>query len=551
MPSQLEALVRQLTISQRIGIVGGALASVAILVAFVMWAGTPDYQPAFTNLSPADAGAISEALRTAKIPFQVTDAGTTVLVPQTSLADARVAAAQAGVTTDSSTQGFSLFDKSGFGMSEFDQQVTYQRALEGQLTQTIQSMAGVSSAQVAIVQAQSGLFSDQDKPATASVVLKMRNGMPADAALVRGIVSTVAGSVAGLTADNVTVVDDQGHVLAGTQDSASAGALATQQAVEGQLSAKVQSLVDQALGPGHASVAVAATMDFNKVEQEITTYAPVTTGNYTPVSVHTITEQYAGSNGSSAGGVPGAVSNIPGLPQYPGNLPAPTAAPSASPGASASPAASPTPSQSTAVTASASPGGYVHTEETVNYDLSQTVQKVSQEPGLVKRLSVGVLIDQAAMGSITPDTLKTAIEAAIGADTTRGDVVSVSAVPFAAAASASKASSSGASDMLGSVGGIAGTVFGILIALVLLFLVWRNMRALGRRADDMTLLASASVPTTYDATGATVSPVLHAELPEPTPQARIQERLRMVADERPDALVGLMHGWLREDQKKS
>lgn len=547
---QFQQLLRQLSLGQRLGIAGAALATVGLLVALVVWAGQPNYQPAFTSLSASDAGAVSAALRTAKIPFQVADAGSTILVPAGQLSDARVAAASAGISTDGGGQGFALFDKSGFGMSEFDQQVTYQRAIEGELTKTIQSMDGVASARVAVVQAQQGLFSSQDKAATASVVLKMRNGQAPSGGLVRAIVSTVSGSVAGLTADNVTVVDDQGRVLAGGQDALPAAGLAAQQGVESQVEAKVQALVDSALGAGHSSVAVAATMDTDKVEQQITTYTPVTTGNYTPVSVQRTTETYAGAGATGAGGIVGAGSNVPGLPTYPGNLPVATAVPSASPGASPSPSASPGTTTTTTTTAN---GGYVKNQETVNYDLSQNVQRIIREPGSVKRLSVAVLIDQKAAGSITPDSLKTSIAAAIGADTTRGDVVSVTAVPFAAAAAAT-ASGGLPSGLIDTATGMASSVVGVLVGLVLLFLVWRNLRALRRRAEDAALVSatspSAQLTGGYGATGAPLAAAAAAELPAPSPQARIQERLRMVADEQPDALLGLMHGWLREDGQR-
>ena len=145
MIEQFQLLLGQLPLARKAGIAVGAGISALLLVAFVAWAGRPNMQPAFTGLSTTNAAAISAALRTAKISFEIADAGATILVPVASMSEARVAAGAAGLGTDAAT-GFELFDKSNFGMSEFDQQVTYQRALEGKLTTSIQAMGGVNRA---------------------------------------------------------------------------------------------------------------------------------------------------------------------------------------------------------------------------------------------------------------------------------------------------------------------------------------------------------------------------------------------------------------------
>jgi flagellar M-ring protein FliF len=202
----------------------------------------------------------------------------------------------------------------------------------------------------------------------------------------------------------------------------------------------------------------------------------------------------------------------------------------------------------------------VKQETTVNYSVSQTVQHVVTEPGVVKKLSVAVLVDQAALNGLTADTLKVSIAAAIGADTTRGDVVAVQSVSFAAQASAGTAAAAAAApDMVKTVGGMSGTIIGAVFAAVMLLLFWMNLSSLRRKAEETVLdlgpagstpalspsQSRAGIPasTNPDAPAA-------ADVPNATPQARIQERLRMVADERPDALVGLMHGWLREEERR-
>jgi flagellar M-ring protein FliF len=536
MIDQLTLLVRGLTISQRIGILFGSLFSVLLLVGLVMWAGAPQLQPAFTRLSTADAATIGDALDSAGIPYELADAGATIKVPAAQLAAARVAAGGAGFSSDGVT-GFELFDKQGFGASEFDQQVTYQRALEGKLTKTILKLDGVEEATVSIVAAETGVLAGSDRPASASIYIRMGGGRRPSASLVQGIVLTVATSVSGLTSSNVTVVDADGTVLAGPDDAAST-ALTIQGTVERTLAAKVQALVDTALGPGHASVAVSALLDLDKVEKQVRTVQPITSDNNTPTSWQTSGEVYGQGAASGAGGIPGTTSNVPGLPSYPSA--------SASPGASAGPGASASPSPD-----------YAKWSQTVNYANSETVATIVQQPGAVRRLSVAVLLDQGAMGGNSAESLKAAISAAIGADDARKDVVSVNAVSFAAAAAAIPETGP---DLMAMVSQVVPTVGGALLALVLVFLVWRNMRALRGRAETMQLAATRLQVPALGA-GGELSPALAAaaaaagriemaELPSINgAQARIQERIRVIAEDKPDELVGLVNTWLREDDR--
>jgi flagellar M-ring protein FliF len=567
MNEQVQSVLKQISITQRIGIIGAAIAAAAMIGVLVMFASKPDYTPAFTSVSAADATTIEGALRAANIPYQVADAGTTIEVPVESLGDAKIAAGSAGVSSGggNDTTGWNLFNNQGFGQSQFDQSVTYQRALEGELTKTIQSMDGVASARVSIVLAQTAALSSQDTPASAAVVLSMTGGQTPSSGLVQAIVNTVARSVQGLTTDNVVLTDDQGHVLAGAANSIDTAAAQAKDLVEQQTKTKIENLLAVALGAGHASVAVSADVDTSKVEQQITTYAPA--GSDPPVSIHAITETYGATGTNGACGIPGTDSNVAGVPSYPGVCTATTtAAPTAAPSAAASASASASPSASAGATAAAAAtateaagSGYSKSDTTVNYSVSETVQHIVTEPGVVKKLSVAVFIDQSALGTLTADNLKTSIQAAIGADTTRGDVVAVQAVSFAAQPSAATTATSSSTDMVKTVGGMSGTIFGAVFALAMLVLLWLNLGALRRRAEDTVYdLGPSGTPAAFmpvpnragiPASTAPDAPPA-ADVPSATPQARIQERLRMVADERPDALVGLMHGWLREDDRR-
>ena len=569
MNEQVQAVLKQVSITQRIGIIGAAVAAVAMIGVLVMFASKPDYTPAFTGVSAADATTIEGALRAASIPYEVADAGTTIEVPMDSLGDAKIAAGSAGYTSGSGTdtQGWDLFDSQGFGQSQFDQSVTYQRAIEGELTKTIQSMDGVAAARVSIVLAQTGAVSSEDTPASAAVVLSMTGGKTPSSGLVSAIVNTVAKSVQGLTNDNVVVTDDQGHVLAGAANSIDTAAAQAKDLVEQQTRTKIETLLDAALGSNHASVAVSADVDTSQVQQDVTTYAAA--GSNPPVSISQNIEQYGATGSSGACGIPGTDSNVAGLSSYPGICPAagttaaPTAAPSATPSPTASASASPGASTSAAAaTAASSPAagtGYSHVQTTINYSVSQTVQHIVTQPGVVKKLSVAVFVDKASLGTLTADTLKTSIEAAIGADTSRGDVVAVQAIAFAAQPTAgTNAASSSSTDIVKTVGNSSGTILGAVFALVMLALFWMNLGALRRKAEDVydlgpagSIPAFAPIPNRAGIPASTAPDAPPAaDVPSATPQARIQERLRMVADERPDALAGLMHGWLREETRR-
>ena len=535
MIDQLTTLVRQLTISQRIGIVFGSLMSVLLLVGLVMWAGQPQMVPVFNDLATKDAETITTSLDSAGIPYELAAGGTVVKVASADVGAARIAAGGAGYTTDGTT-GWEIFDTTGFGSSEFDQQVAYQRALQGELTRQIEDLAGVQDASVTIVAADQGVLTTEDQAASASVYIKMAGGREPDDALVQGVAGLVAGAVKGLTPQAVTIVDANGTVLWGP-DNASSTALTIQGTVERSIAAKAQGYLASILGPGKSTVAVTAELDLDQVAKTVTSYE-VGKGN-PAASTQWSREIYGTGVGNGATGIPGTTSNIPGIPSYPG------ASPAASPGASITP-------------------DYLKEGATINYANTATVANIVQTPGTVKRLHVAVLVDQAALtaaGITAPEVFQPAIEAAVGADTIavadggRGDIVNVQQVTFPA--SAGLAATAAGPNIMGMLGDIIPTVAGGILALVLLVLVWRNMRALRGRAEDMQLLAARMTPAQLGSGELAMAGAYggygEAEVPElaalSSPQAKVQERIRLMAEERPEELAGLVNTWLHEDEK--
>jgi flagellar M-ring protein FliF len=537
MIEQLTTLVRQLTISQRIGIVFGSLMSVLLLVGLVMWAGQPQMVPAFNNLAAKDAESITAALDSAGIPYELAAGGAVIKVPSAELSNAKVAAGAAGYSPDGTT-GMEIFDNPGFGASEFDQQVAYQRATQGELERQLMDMEGVQDAQVTIVAADKGVLSSDDQAASASVYIKMAGNRTPDAALVQGIAGLVSGAVAGLTPKSVTIVNADGTVLWGP-NNASSTALTIQGTVERATVAKAQAYLMSILGLGKSSVAVTAELDLDQVEKTVRSYQ-VGEGN-PAVSTQWNREIVANGAANGVAGIPGTTSNVPGIPAYP----------------NASPAASP---------AASIPSDYVKEGATINYANTETVAQITQVPGTVKRLSVAVLVDQDALTAtgISAENLNAGLMAAVGAVQAadpanpvageRNDTFQVLPAKFP---TADPAAAAGGMDIMKMAGEVIPTVAGGMLALVLLFLVWRNMKALRGRAEDMQLLAARMNPAQLGA-GELAMAGGHlgygdSELPELTPmnspQAKVQERIRLMAEERPEELAGLVNTWLHEDEK--
>jgi len=532
MIEQLSTLVRQLTISQRIGIVFGSLMSVLLLVGLVMWAGTPQMVTAFNDLAVTDTESITAALDSAGIPYELASGGTEIKVGSADVSAARVAAGSAGYSADGTT-GWETFDSPGFGASEFDQSVAYQRALQGEKEREIEKMTGVQDASVTIVAAQQGVLATDDQTASASVYVKMTGGRQPGEAMVASITSLVAASVAGLTPANVTVVDANGQVLAGPNNESST-ALTIQGTVERALAAKARAYLATIYGADMVNVAVTARLDLDKVARTVRSYE---IGEGNPAVSTQWTREIVGegaANGST--GIPGTTSNVPGIPAYPG------ASPAASPAATIAP-------------------DYVKEGATINYANTETVSEIIQAPGAVEGLSISALIDATAFSGagVSAEDVQAGLEAAMGVvksdvagernDTVK--VVSSARFPVAVVADAGLPTAM--------IGDIVPTVAGGLLALILLFLVWRNMKALRGRAEDMQLLAARMSPAQlgsgelamagaggyggFDESG------IPEIAPLSSPQAKVQERMRLMAEERPEEIAALVTTLLHEDKK--
>jgi flagellar M-ring protein FliF len=279
---QLQNLLKNISVGKRIAIFILVVGSLLGFVFLMNWAGQSEFHPLYTNLDSQDAGIILNRLKDQKIPYRISSNGSTILIPQEHLYETRMDLASEGLPQGGSI-GFEVFDNVKFGMSEFAQNVNYQRALQGELARTINGFAEVDSSRVHIVLPEKSLFVKDEQSASGSVVLKLRHGQWLTQEQVQGIVHLVSSSVSRLDPENVTVVDSNGRLLAGQKDDSdlatpSSDQLDYQAKVERKLESRVLTMLEKALGANKAIVSQSNVpennpTEINKVKDENTTFA--------------------------------------------------------------------------------------------------------------------------------------------------------------------------------------------------------------------------------------------------------------------------------------
>ncbi len=420
----------------------------AIAVAGWTWAHTPTFAVLFTNVSERDGGNIIAALQQMNTPFKFSEAGGAILVPQQQVHELRMRLASQGLPKGGLV-GFELMETQKLGMSQFIEQINFQRALEGELSRSIQSLAAVQGARVHLAMPkQTGFLRDDQKP-SASVVLNIHPGRNLDPNQVAGIAHMVASSVPNLPAANVSVIDQSGNLLSADKGNGrNAGLDATQlkyvQEIEANTVRRIENILAPMVGPGNFRAQVTADIDFSQAEQVAETYKP----NSAPdISIRSQQVSEGGGGSPAAAGVPGALSNQPPVPAT-APLTAPPApgtpgagAPGAPTGATATGAIAA--KATTAATAANTAAG--RHDATTNYELDKTIRHVRQPVGAIKRLSVAVVINhrktvaQDGKASYKPlagkemAQINDLVKEAMGFSKDRGDSLSVQNSPFATA----------------------------------------------------------------------------------------------------------------------
>ncbi len=277
-PKGLKEIFDRLSVSQKVSLAGLTLLTVLAIIALLTWANRPQYTILFTDLSSSDAAKIRDQLQDDKVPYKLESSGSTILVPSDRVYDLRLQLAAEGIPSQPGV-GYEIFDRTNLGMSDFVQKLNYRRALEGELGRTIASISEVEHSRVHLVIPEPALFKDDEKPPTASVVLKFKGRARLTEEQVRGIATLVARSVEGLDPENVTILDSFGNLLSGLKAADAAIGLSStqmelQHKVETYLANKAQSMLDGVLSPGHSIVRVNAELDFQQIERTSETYDP-------------------------------------------------------------------------------------------------------------------------------------------------------------------------------------------------------------------------------------------------------------------------------------
>jgi flagellar M-ring protein FliF len=416
----LMAGFNSLGILRQLGLMVGLAASIAIGFAVVLWSQKPDYRVLFSNLNFSDANEVIEQLRLYNMPYKFDADGRAILVPQEHVHQARLRLAAEGFTADK-TVGFELLEQEqGLGTSQFMENARYRRGLEGELARTISSLLAVRSARVHLALPKESVFiRDQRKP-RASVFIEMFSGRSLDRDQVAAIANLVASSIPELDVADVTVVDQKGRLL-NTRSQDKDVVLAAKQleytrSIEETLLNRVNSILQPVVGLGNFRAEVSTDIDFTEVEQADEMYNPDLPALR---SEQTLEERRA--SGEIAQGVPGALSNQP---------PGPNSVPEQMP-------------EGGAAAGGAARAGSSREQAVRNFELDRTLSYTRHQTGVVKRLSVAVVVDD--LQTINPETgetvrnpwsenelerLQILVRNAVGYSALRGDSVTVVNSPF-------------------------------------------------------------------------------------------------------------------------
>jgi len=417
--------MNRLRANPRIPLLIAGAAAIAIIVAMVLWAKQPDYRVLYSNVSDQDGGAIVTQLTQMNIPYRFSETGGAIEVPADKVHELRLRLAQLGLPKGGAV-GFELLDQEKFGISQFSEQVNYQRALEGELARTIETLGPVKSARVHLAMPKPSLFVREQKSPSASVTVNLAPGRAMDEGQISAVVHLVSSAVAGLPPGNVTLVDQSGRLL--TQSNTSGRDLNDAQLkyaadVEGRVQRRIEAILSPIVGNGNVHAQVNAQIDFDNKEQTEEQYHP----NGNPSEAVMRSRQLNESEqvgGPYPGGVPGALSNQPA----PANN-APITANAPQNGQQNQNA------QQTTSTSTANSAGPRNTQrnETTNYEVDRTIRHTKMNVGDVQRLSVAVVVNYRTLADGKPlplnaDQLKQIEDLtreAMGFSQQRGDTLNV------------------------------------------------------------------------------------------------------------------------------
>ncbi|MCA1905773.1 MAG: flagellar M-ring protein FliF [Desulfarculus sp.] len=533
--------VGEMPMGRKLAVLGGGALLMGLFVSLLLWINQPQYKVLFSGLGQRDAAQVVAKLKDIKVPYSLSGDGGTISVPEEQIHEARLALAAEGLPRGQGV-GFEVFNKVDMGTTEFVQKINYQRALEGELARTIASFAEVREARVHIVMPRDSLFVEEEKKPSAAVVVDLNSGRTLSANQLAGVVNLVASAVPDLTDERVTVVDTRGNLLykkqadtPGFAAGLTASQLDYQRNFEKQLRSKVETMLEQVLGPGRAVVRVASDIDFTRTQ--------TTEDLFNPDQVAVRSESRNSDSSRAQGQSP------IGSPDQRFNLAQQNA----------------TPSEGKEQSVSSREG------ETTNYEISRTQRQISKAIGGLKRLTVAVVVDgpykeeKGEGGQITrtftPRTaeemrqLTEIVRRAVGYNESRGDEVTLANVPFATAGDLGVAAGRDWQDYLREY---ARPMLNLVLGLAFILLVLRPLirHYLASRAREVVTVTTApagpmgrrvgpgeELPGMAEGLGMEEAGLLEEGGPR---KPSLREQIMALAMQDPDRTTAVLRAWIRQ-----
>ncbi|MAO81563.1 flagellar basal-body MS-ring/collar protein FliF [uncultured Nocardioides sp.] len=503
---------QQFTAGQKVVAVIGTAA--LLLGGFMVfrWASAPAYAPLFSNLAPSDASSVIDELETQGVSYELADGGGTIMVPRDAVHSTRIALSGEGLPT-SSEGGYGILDDQGISTSEFKEQTDFKRAMEGELAATVKAIDGVNGAVVHLAIPQKDVFTDEQQPPTASVLVQTNPGRTLTPEQVQAVVHLVASSIDGLDPDNVTVADSTGRVLSSPGGTTSAAATErTQQteAYQDQLRARLQAMLDRVVGPGNSTVSATVELDFDKAVTETTDYRA-------DEEIPALTESLSSETYSGAGEA-GGVGGVVGVDD-----------------------------QTDTTAGAGGDSSYNNSSSSRTNGVDTVVETRETTPGAVKQINVGVVLDTATTQGVSATDVRTLVADAIGINGRRGDTIRVVTMPFdrsgeqAAQAdleAAAAAEAAAARNDLIEKGAMGGAVL-----LVLLLALVTGRRRAKKREQATTYVVEQLRQERQALEPPAALALAEAEQVE---EHSVREELSALIERQPEDVATLLRGWLVE-----
>lgn len=420
---RIKSILSSLRGSPKLLLVICGAAALSVIIALMFWAKEPDYRVLFSNISDEEGGAIVAQLSQLNVPYRIDTPGGVIMVPASQVHEVRMKLAQQGLPKGGSV-GFELLDQEKFGVSQFTEQVNYQRALEGELARTIENLGPIQSARVHLATPKPSMFVREQKKPTASVTVNLLQGRTLDDSQVVAITHLISSAVSGLAAESVTIVDQRGNLLtqSGLRGLQTAHLKYTNE-IESDYQQRIQRILAPLVGDENIRAQVTAQMDFTEQEQTLEQYQP----NSDPEKMAIRSRQASFSeqgNRRGASGVPGALSNTP---------PAPATAPLTQPLNTPADDKKEKTTGNSASRETAQPYNN-RSDETTNFEVDRTLTHTKSNAGRIQRLSVAVVINHlpqgeegkpGPIGEAELARINALVKEAIGYNAARGDSVNI------------------------------------------------------------------------------------------------------------------------------